>query len=193
MHPNGNERRTIRILVWDHVCPPFGVCNSDSPSVLVGVVSLHFSLVSVRDVASVCNNGMSTRRELTVSRIYGSICCAFQKHASSEVKIIWLPSVIITATTNKPWEKETNKWIEIYQSQATFVTFSLHGSRLLQVYLPERSAEMVDRTQHEKCLQYQRSRVFERPSAVILNCKQIVFHFKNSPRYKVYLRLQQGN
>ena len=140
MHPNGIERRTIRILVWDVKCPLFGVCNSDSLSVSVGVVSLHLSLVSVRDVASVCNNGMSTRRELTVSRIYGNICCAFQKHASSEVKIIWLSPIIITTTTYQS---------QIYQSQPSFVTFLLHWSRLLQVFLPERSAEMVDRTQHE--------------------------------------------
>jgi len=39
----------------------------------VGFASLHFSLFSAMDVASACNNGMSRRGELTVSRIYGSL------------------------------------------------------------------------------------------------------------------------
>ena len=57
------------------------------------------------------------------------VYCDFQTHANSaqvngyyEIRFSQ-PSVIIMVIANEPWKQKETKWIEIYQSQVTEVTF----------------------------------------------------------------------
>lgn len=143
----------------------------------MGVISLYFTLVSARDVHSVCNSGMSTRRELTVSKIYGSIFCVFQKHVNSEVKIIWMPSIVITTTTtNEPWErKQTNRSKSTNRSPHSWLFTPLEQTSTSLFAWEIRLDGWPGTTR--KSWQNQLSRVVEGPSAVIMNRKQFFFMF----------------
>ena len=74
-----------------------------------------------------------------------------------------LPSIIITITSNEPWNSHTKR-IEIRQSQITTMTFWTRWSDLL---FPKRITKMIDgskKHKHQLAFELQNSRVFEKRS-----------------------------
>ena len=73
-----------------------------------------------------------------------------------------LPSIIITITSNEPWNTESTKRIEIRQSQT--MTFWTRWSKLL---FPKRCAKMIDGSEKRKrqlAFELQNSSVYEKRS-----------------------------
>ena len=73
------------------------------------------------------------------------LCCAFHNHANSEVQkppsqlCLSLPSIIITITSNEPWNRETHKTDR--NPQITNHDLLNPWSKLL---FPKRSVKMID-------------------------------------------------
>ena len=125
----------------------------------------------IRQMSINQKSGRQTFRRRFVSLFVSP--CPPESYLQSETKIepdlrlrsqlrFSLPSIIITITSNEPWNTESTKRIEIRQSQT--MTFWTRWSKLL---FPKRCAKMIDGSEKRKrqlAFELQNSSVYENRS-----------------------------
>ena len=103
---------------------------------------------------------------LTARRLY----CAFHKHANSKVQkppsqvCLSLPSIIITITSNEPWNRETHKTDRNPQ-----ITNHDRLNPWSKVLFPKRSVKMIDSSEkrHRRLASNFRIRMFVKSAILI--------------------------